>query len=154
MLLFLDFDGVLHKLTASGWVGEREENKLFRFVPRFESVVRDYPFAEIVISSSWREWKSMDALRETFSPDIAGRIIGMTPVLKIRDAGDVPGIRHREILAYLAGSGADWLALDDDASIFPPGCAELIVCEDGFRDAEERALRAALSRFEQTRGST
>jgi hypothetical protein len=48
------------------------------------------------------------------------------------------------ILAYLDGSGAGWLSLDDDASLFSPGCAELVLCDDGFQDPEELALRAAL----------
>ena len=67
---------------------------------------------------------------------------------EIRDAGDVAGSRYREILAYLGDSGADWLAIDDDALLFPPGCAELILCADGFKYAEEIALRTALEKFE------
>ena len=141
MILFLDFDGVLHPfLTRSG-------PDAFCYTPRLERVLREFPAVQIVIASTQREAVPLAFLVQRFSPDIAVRIVGATPILEIHDAGDVAGSRHREILAYLRGSGADWLALDDDASLFPPGCAELVLCDDGFREAEERALRVALSRF-------
>lgn len=83
-------------------------------------------------------------LVKRFTPNIAARIVDTTPTFKIRDASDMAGSRYRKILAYLDGSGADWWALDDDVSLFPPGCAELVLCDDGFRDHEERALGTAL----------
>lgn len=58
------------------------------------------------------------------------------------------GSRYCEILAYLGDSGTDWLALDDDVLLFPPGCARLVLFEDSFGDAEERILRAALEKLE------
>lgn len=141
MILFLDFDGVLHPFLA------RFSSDAFCHLPRLEKVLREFPAVQIVIASTLRESVPLAFLVQRFSPDIAVRIVGVTPILVIHDAGDVAGSRHREILAYLRGSGADWLALDDDASLFPPGCAELVLCDDGFREAEERALRVALSRF-------
>ncbi len=138
MIIFLDFDGVLHPFLA------RSSTDAFCYLPRLESVLRDFSNVQIVIASAQREVMPLALLKEQFAPDIAARIIGVTPVVEIRDAGDVAGSRYREILAYLDGSGAGWLSLDDDASLFPPGCTELVLCDDGFRDPEERALRAAL----------
>jgi hypothetical protein len=137
-ILFLDFDGVLHLFLA------RSSADAFCYLPRLEKVLREFPAVQIVIASTQRETVPLEILVQRFSPDIAARIVGATPIFEIHDAGDVAGSRHREILAYLDGSGADWLALDDDASLFPPGCAELVLCDDGFQYAEERALRAAL----------
>lgn len=54
-----------------------------------------------------------------------------------------------EILRYLRTNqreGEAWIALDDDATLFPSGCSNLILCRDGFCEAEEAALRAALAR--------
>lgn len=136
--LFLDFDGVLHPFLA------RSSAEAFCHLPRLERVLREFPAVQIVIASTQREAVPLAHLAQQFSPNIAARIVGITPILEVRDAGDVAGSRHREILAYLRGSNADWLALDDDASLFPSGCAELVLCDDGFRDAEERALRTAL----------
>lgn len=135
MIIFLDFDGVLH-----------HENVTLKrcHLPRLEKVLREFPAVQIVIASTQRESVPLALLAQRFSPDMAAHIVGITPVLEVRDVGDVAGSRHREILVYLRGSGADWLALDDDASLFPPSCAELVLCDDGFREAEERALRTAL----------
>lgn len=143
MIIFLDFDGVLHPFL------ERSSAKAFCYLPRLESVLRDFPNVQIVIASTQREFVPLPLLKEQFASDIAACIVGTTPVHQICDAGDVVSSRYREILAYLDGSGADWLALDDDASLFPPGCAELILCDDGFRDPEEHALRAALEALER-----
>jgi len=140
MIIFLDFDGVLHPFL------DRSSAKAFCYMPRLEKVLREFSSVQIVIASTQREVVPLALLRAQFAPDIAARIIGVTPIVEIRNAGDVVGSRHREILAYLNGSGAGWLALDDDASLFPHGCAELVLCDDGFRDHEERALRTALDR--------
>jgi len=138
MIIFLDFDGVLHPVPA-------DMRGLFCHLPRLEALLRQHPHVQIVISSSWREtYPWGDVILEIFSPDIRPRIVGMTPTLEIRDACDIIGSRYREILDYLGGSGADWLALDDDASLFPPGCTELVLCEDGFCQAEEDELRERL----------
>jgi hypothetical protein len=143
MIIFLDFDGVLHPFL------ERSGAKAFCYMPRLEKVLREFPSVQIVITSTQREFVPLPLLKEQFASDIAARIVGTTPVHQIRDAGDVASSRHREILAYLDGSGTDWLALDDDVSLFPLGCAELVLCEDGFRDPEERVLRAALETLER-----
>lgn len=142
MIIFLDFDGVLHPFLV------RSSTDAFCYLPRLENVLREFPTVQIVITSTQRETVPLALLVGWFAPDIAARIVGTTPIVDIRNAGDVASSRHREILTYLNDSGADWLALDDDASLFSPGCAELVLCDDGFRDAEERALRAALEKRE------
>lgn len=141
MILFLDFDGVLHPFLA------RSSVDAFCYLPRLENVLREFPAVQIVIASTQREAVPLALLVQRFSPDITARIIGTTPVLEIHDAGDVAGSRHREILAYLADSDANWLALDDDASLFPSDCTELVLCDDGFKYVEESALRTALGRM-------
>ncbi len=121
MVIFLNFDGVLHPFL------ERSGVTAFCYMPLLEKVLREFPVVQIMIASTQREFVPLPLLKEQFASDIAGRIAGATPVHQIRDAGDVAGSRYREILAYLNGSGAGWLSLDDDASLFPLGCAELEV---------------------------
>lgn len=139
MILFLDFDGVLHELDRLMGIFSREEH--------LAHVLRDYPQIEIVVSSAWRQDYTLQNIRTFFLTDLRNRIVGITPTLEIHDAGDIAGSRYREILTYLDGNAADWLALDDDAILFPPDCAELVLCDDGFKYAEELALRTALGRF-------
>ena len=56
MILFLDFDGVLHPLHDNVPTPENHDNvptpadQLFCYLPRFEAVMRDFPMVKIVIS--------------------------------------------------------------------------------------------------------
>lgn len=142
MYLFLDFDGVLHELDRANGLFSREEH--------LARVLRDYPKIDVVVSSAWRQDYTLKNIKTFFLTDLKNRIVGATPAFELYDASDVEGSRYREIQSYLAGRGGlgmPWLALDDDAGLFPPGCPELVLCADGFHDAEEQALRTALSRF-------
>jgi hypothetical protein len=135
MILFLDFDGVLHPFS-------RPTGPLV-LVPRLERVLRDYPDVQVVISSAWRGVHTLHELRSFFSADIAARIIGVTPLLGIPDD---TGIREMEIRAWLCAAdreGEQWVALDDIPWFFSPNCANLVWVdgETGFNSYAERELR-------------
>lgn len=140
MILFLDFDGVLHPL-------DREEGVLTH-LPRFERVMRDHPDIDLVVSSAWREEHSLEALRAFFTPDVGGRIIGSTPIFEFLDHSYV---RQAEITAWLREherEGTQWIALDDSDWLFAPNCPNLILvdAETGFDAKAEHALREHLSK--------
>ena len=139
MLLFLDFDGVLHPAL---WPREPD----FCRLPLFEAVLRGAPRVRIVVSSTWREAFGLEELRCRFSADIAARIVGATPVLPGRS-------RHAEIMAYLqrhATHATQWVALDDTPEQFPPGCPYLIRCDprSGLTEAVARELARRLAEME------
>lgn len=143
MLLFLDIDGVTHPVFPRADLPDAE-NLPFSYLPRLEAVLREFPAVKIVIASDWRKYHPLAELRRMFSEDLHFRIVG---VIGIDDTDHAPGNRQRLVERYLAEqdlSGSAWLAIDDDASNYLPGVA-LVLCDDGFRDAEEGALRAALS---------
>jgi hypothetical protein len=147
MIIFLDFDGVLHPFFPKRELPD-EENQLFSYLPRLENVVRDYLEIRIVIASSWRIDRPWENVIKAFSPDIAARILGATPVLHFKEPPYPRHPRHDEVLAYLRTndlSDSPWLALDDDANLYPTNCPNLILCADGFREVEENVLRAALN---------
>ncbi len=146
MILFLDFDGVLHP----DW--PCPDDVAFRETPRLLSVLDDHPGVELVVSSSWRllrdsaEWDAVPA-------PLRARIVGHTPQLQRRTYSAYPveytpePIRYMEILHYLKGrklDGCPWVALDDDARLFPADCQNLILCRQGFGDEEEATLRRVL----------
>lgn len=141
--IFLDFDGVMHAAT--------NDVVLFRHEEYLCRVLGDYPTVQLVISSAWRRTHTLDTMKSFFLTDLRAKVVGMTPVFKQRgvDKSAAPGARYREILQYLAASGDPgqrWIALDDDAALFPP-CANLVLCDPryGFNAAAEKALRAALT---------
>lgn len=150
-LLFLDFDGVLHPDPC--W----NEDHLFERLPSLENILRDFPKIEIVVSSTWRHKRSLDRLRSLFSPDIAPRIIDVTPDRsEFPDIAELVGptyLREIEIIAWLRHSREPWrtwVALDDKMHWFRPFCPNLVLCDHqtGLDLKTEMALRskfAALS---------
>lgn len=123
MLLFLDFDGVLHPKGA----GQTHFTRL----PLLESFLREPEFSQVqlVISSTWRHAYSMPKLRSFFSPDIGPRIIGGTPHLD-EYASDYE--RGEEIAAWLEDKpDSSWVILDDDAEGFAPRIHDRVVLCDG-----------------------
>ncbi len=148
MILFLDFDGVLHPFFPRPDRSD-EDNQLFSYLPRLEAVLREWGDWQIVIASSWRENRPWERVIQAFSQDIAARIVGSTPVIKPKEPPYSKHPRYDEVLAYLAANGraeATWIALDDDPRLYPTDCPNLILCDDGFREAEEVALRAVMAR--------
>lgn len=113
-LLFLDFDGVLH----------RAEDGSFEFVPRLEELLNLVPDLDVVISSTWRINASRSALLGYFPPSTHDRIVGVTPVFHCRHA------RQAECLAYAAAAGVTrFVAVDDDRSGFAPDCPWLVLTD-------------------------
>lgn len=141
MILFLDFDGVLHP-RAPG-------QGLFSNLAKLEAVLREFEFVEVVITSTWREDMPFEQLRELFSPDIQPRIIGTTPIMEVEFPAGPHGSREEEIRLFLEQGNhksRPWIALDDEEKLFRPGCLNLIQCQAmiGFDDAIEMQLRARL----------
>lgn len=119
MILFLDFDGVLHPAGCS-------VDRLFCRLECLEDWLRSRPEVSVVISSSWREVHPLEEMRQYFSLDLQCRVVGKTPVLD----GGVS--REAEILAWLAASSAPaqpWVALDDMPALFSPGLRQLMAVD-------------------------
>lgn len=136
MFIFLDFDGVLR----------RRQSPLYRLdadcLSTFESAVRLLSHAQIVITSSWREAFSLAEMRKLFSPDIAGRIVGVTPL----DLHRENHYRYREVLAFLKRNGhstTSWIAIDDEAFHYPLGLDNLVLV-DGSRGFDADAAEPML----------
>ncbi|MFC3106848.1 HAD domain-containing protein [Undibacterium arcticum] len=152
MILFLDFDGVLHPDPC-------DEGERFSRLPAFEALMRDFPAVEIVVSSSWRVARTLDDLRAFFATDIAQRIIGVTPP----DSREFPELaqiigpgyfRQIEIEAWIRHFGRarePWLVLDDRAYLFRPFLPNLILCDGdtGLTPAVEEKLRQKLNHHSQ-----
>jgi hypothetical protein len=154
MILFLDFDGVLHP-----YGGASGDN--FCELPRLVALLREPAclHVEIVVSSAWRmvvealedgvftaSVRPLQQMRQYFPPDLQHRVIGVTPYL-----GELGGgAREQEIRQWLADNaepGRPWVALDDYVHLFTPGCPNLVVTESatGLDDALIVQLRQRLA---------
>lgn len=129
-ILFLDFDGVTHPDPCG-------DEELFCRLPLLEELLREHPCVEVVISSSWRLTHSLAQMRAFFAPDMRARVVGATPV-RPRTAGLPRELadyeRERECVAWMMNRrsrGAAWLAVDDRAWSFRPGCEQLVLTRTG-----------------------
>ena len=147
LTLFTDFDGVLHPEFC-------HESKRFCRLSILEDILRAAPSVEIVISSTWRQLRAFDVLRAQFSPDIASRVVGITPTYA--NLADIPDRllgyqREAECVAWLRayrGSSVRWLALDDRPWLFRPFSTHLVQT-DGKLGLDEVSAQALAQRIQQ-----
>lgn len=136
-ILFLDFDGVLHAPNCRA-------AHLFAHLARLEAVLMDFPEVAIVVSSSWRERRTLAQLREPFAIEMRERVVGSTPLLRFQREQPHRGL---ECTTWLAQNAPDapWLAIDDEAHLFGPN-HRVLVCDSriGFDEQRAAALRANL----------
>lgn len=111
MILFLEFDGVLHSYPETN-------SPLYTRLRRFERVVRKIPGLQIVICSDLRKTHSLAELKLFFRKDVASMMIGVTPQLP-----DHPyvGRRQAEIEKWLRTNNREsdpWCAIDPDPFLY------------------------------------
>jgi HAD domain in Swiss Army Knife RNA repair proteins len=97
---------------------------------------------------------SLDEMRAHFAPDIAQRVVGVTPSNKQPTSAWLPGAaaafeREGECDSWLKQNrawGTPWVALDDRAHWFRPGCADLLQTSSktGFLPEDQATLAAML----------
>lgn len=144
MIIFLDIDGVLHPEPC-----DRSCLQLCE-MPRLAGVLRDFPQTQIVISSTWREKRSLHDLQRLFPPDLATRVIGVTPAWQNFDHVVYSYHRQAEIEAWFKANRSPWekfVVLDDRAWLFSPFYTPLLACnpDTGLDDPVEQRLRDKLS---------
>jgi len=158
LILFLDFDGVLHSSDGAGPL------PLLVCVPRLAAWLEEWPGVDVVISSSWRTDHSQRELVDLLGP-IGSRVVGSTPTVPHqRDDNVYPSSkmavftheRQKEIEFWMALSwdpARPWVALDDMPFLFEPDCPHLVVCsrshglsQENLLALDRHALEAGLTR--------
>ena len=144
LIVFLDFDGVLHPEPCA-------EGNHFCNVPLFESAMDALPGAQIVISSSWAHTAKWSAVVAPFSPAIAVRIAGKTPRFGTfkpnpEFANYTREAECREWLRANDKPAERWIAIDDRAYLFRPLCENLVRCdpETGLNVSSLREISRAV----------
>lgn len=115
-VVFLDFDGVLHR--AGGPPGT---SLPFEWTDELAALLKPFEDVFIVVHSSWREQFSVEMLREFLEP-VGHRLIGAVSGGPKAEAVETFLHEHPEITAALV--------LDDQADEFPVGFPiSVLVCD-------------------------
>jgi len=154
VILFLDFDGVLHPDPCP------DQTRLFENAPRLVDVLEEFPDVGVVLSTSWRTVCSQAELLAPLPPPLRSRVLGANPRRSDFKPAPVrlPYRRHAECEEWLRMHGmpdSPWLALDDRADGFAPFCERLLVCDAriGFDARVQAQLRAMLTLARRRRGA-
>lgn len=125
-VIMLDFDGVLNSV-GSFIYNNRLYNAGLTTTPTHESfdpiacsnleyILEELPDVQVVVSSTWRKYKTLVALQEMFKTCqlLPKRMIGTTPETK-------EGYRGKEIEMYLKSHPevTQFVIIDDDADMEP-----------------------------------
>lgn len=155
MILFLDYDGVLHPDPCF------DEARLFEHAPRLAEALADFPEVVVVLSTSWRTQRTLDELTAPLPAELRARVVDVTPPYSFGDTpvSLVPYRRHAECMQWLQANGQEqtpWFALDDRSSLYMPYCEQLIHCNSvrGFSEETVTRLRAALTRARRRMAET
>ncbi|MBX9754361.1 MAG: hypothetical protein K2X80_06375 [Pseudomonadaceae bacterium] len=142
MILFLDFDGVLHPdavyLSKRG-IELRAEGELFMWSSLLSEALTKHPDIQIVLSTSWARKIGYDRARKALPPELSSRVIGATWHSAMgrgwheRILWDVQ-TRYNQIATYLNRRPCPmpWLAVDDDDEGWPDYQRERLVLTDGM----------------------
>ncbi len=146
MILFLDFDGVLHPDPFPA------ASRLFENAGRLSATLERFPEVGIVLSASWRTIYAEPELLPMLPEALRRRVVGMTPCFSefSTAANRTPYHRHAECEQWLRihdMADSPWVALDDRAYWFAPYCENLIACnsERGYDDDVSARLHSALT---------
>lgn len=140
MILYLDYDGVLHhrfvQLVGGQPTIEIDGFSLFQWAPILENLLAPHPEVQIVLTTSWREWNEGEAIRRL--PDgLRQRVIGVTRKY-IGWGRRQP--RFQEILDDAKERGLaldEWFAIDDDTFCWPAPIRHRIVITNGTRGVSD-----------------
>lgn len=155
MILFLDFDGVLHPdavyMTSDG-IELRAEGKVFMWADRLSRILVAHPETEIVLSTSWVRHLGYHVARKALPSDIRKRVIAATwhsamgkgwPDFIAWDQQS----RYEQIAAYLArrAGALCWLAVDDDDRGWPESARDKLVLTHSSRGLSDQQVVDELS---------
>ncbi|WP_110948352.1 HAD domain-containing protein [Pseudomonas bohemica] len=153
MILFLDFDGVLHPdsvfLSRKG-PKLRSEGELFMWVGFLEDILQDLPDVRIVLSTSWIRNIGYSRAIKRLPLAVQQRVVGATWHSSMASGWADENLwdqssRYSQILRYVARSAvSDWVALDDDTEGWADADLFRLVAVDPVLGLSEERARSEL----------
>ena len=153
-ILFLDFDGVIHRLgavrTRRGVVSAAPSIELFEFAPVLVECLKPYVGVDIVLSTSWVPALGYQRAKAALPMALRERVVGATYHSKFFDADAWSSkARGTQILRYVRTHRLGrWLAIDDDIEGFEEYSSHVVRCDEklGLGDVEtQKLLRVRLA---------
>lgn len=134
LVLYLDFDGVLHHENAL-WHPRRgvylkapPGYVLFQHVGLLEQVLAPYPEVKIVLSTSWVRSYGCEGAAKRLPASLRSRVIGATFHSQMVKQYFVDAPRGMQVWSdVLRRQPRDWIALDDDYLHWPKWCLDRYV---------------------------
>lgn len=157
MILFLDFDGVLHPESALS------TRKDFEHLPLLWKILRLVPEVSVVFATSWRTSRSLNELTTLVTrgggEDLAHRFVGSNPVGN-KESREEGGYGHRrdECLAWIEANRTrfpgwikdiPWIAIDDIPYFYGIPCFNLYMTDyrTGLTEADVTLIIRKLERM-------
>jgi hypothetical protein len=154
LVLYLDFDGVLHHENVlwhprKGVYMDAPGHELFEHAQLLEEVLMPYPQVRIVLSTSWVRQYGFTGTAKRLPPAVRARAIGATFHSRLRTAGIEYSFamlpRGLQVVSdAVKRKPFDWLALDDDYRDWPVGSLDKLVRTDPQQGISAPAVLAEL----------
>lgn len=150
MIVFVDFDGVMHRARVGTNI-----DRYFEHIGLLVAWLREHPSVQLVVSSSWREQYTLEELKDLLfheHQDLQDRVIGKTLDLsRLHREYE----RSKECQVWLADNKHDfgpWVAIDDEVRRFSPFFRDdhLVLCDAAVGLTQE-ALDQAWRKLEKLR---
>lgn len=136
LLLYLDFDGVLHHENVlwrprRGVYAGPPGFKLFEHTALLAELLEPYPRVGIVLSTSWVRTFGYSRTVKRLSPDLGHRVLGATFHSQMNEQSFIARPRGQQVLADVARRRPrDWLALDDTDEGWSPEIRHHVLITD------------------------
>ncbi|WP_445147262.1 HAD domain-containing protein [Dyella sp. Tek66A03] len=155
MILYLDFDGVLHHydvyLDHRNRAVLRGMGTLFEYAEYLEQVLAPHPGIEIVLSTSWVRTKGFDRSRKKLPVNLRSRVIGATWHSRFEADDELMywwvhhASRYEQITRDVARrKPSEWIALDDDDEGWPAEARSHLIACNPLIGLGEPGVRLAL----------
>jgi hypothetical protein len=152
LVLYLDFDGVLHHENClwhpkrGAYLDAPERYSLFQHSPLLEQMLTPYPDMRIVLSTSWVLRYGCSVTAERLPPALRDRVIGGTFHSRHMSADDFRWMpRGQQVFEdVLRRRPREWLALDDNSEGWPVNHAHRHVLTDAYEGISAPEVRAEI----------
>ncbi len=152
MILFLDFDGVLHPNEVThyqkrGIVLECDGHTLFEHADTLVEILSPYPQVKIVLSTSWVAALGFDRAKSYLPENLKNRVIGATyhSALSAREWW-WSMTRYGQIARYVQRHHLlRWIAVDDNDEGWPEDQRNHLVCTNEWAGLGQPAVQLSLT---------